>query len=66
MNPGQPIVLDLAKVTFLEGSILHWLGDICVVTGHPVVLRNTPPSVRRILDFAATVAPDDDAWVYRE
>jgi anti-anti-sigma factor len=61
--PGRAIVLDLAQLTFMDGSVIHWLVEICDATGHPVVLRNVSPVVRRILDITATLGPDRDAWV---
>src|SRR5262245_40411739 len=63
MVPGRPIVLDLAQLTFIESSAIHWLVEVCDTTGHPVVLRNVSPVVRRILDITAAVDSDGDAWV---
>ena len=59
-----PVVLDLEQLIFLDSSAMH-----CVIktwqtwqaSGHPVVLHNTSPSVRRILDLG-TVEPE--AWVF--
>src|SRR5262245_34123205 len=64
MVPGRAIVLDLAQLTFMDSSVIHWLVETCNETGHPVVLRNASPVVRRILDIAATVSLDSDAWVF--
>jgi anti-anti-sigma factor len=64
MAPGRVIVLDLAQLTFMDSSVIHWLVEICDATGHPVVLRNASPVVRRILDIATTVDADSDAWVF--
>jgi hypothetical protein len=46
--PSRPIVLDLAQVTFMDTGAIHWLVEVCDATGHPVVLRNVSPVVRRI------------------
>ena len=62
--PGRVIVLDLAQLTFMDSSVIHWLVETCDASGHPVVLRNASPVVRRILDIAATVDFDGDAWVF--
>jgi anti-anti-sigma factor len=64
MAPGRAIVLDLAQLTFMDSSVIHWLVEICDATGHPVVLRNASPVVRRILDIATTMDFDGDAWVF--
>jgi anti-anti-sigma factor len=63
MAPGTAVVLDLAHLTFMDSSVIHWLVETCDSTGHPVVLRNASPAVRRILDVTATLGPDGDAWV---
>lgn len=63
MVSGRPIVLDLAQLTFIESSVIHWLVEVCDATGHPVVLRNVSPAVRRILDITRSVDSDGDAWV---
>jgi anti-anti-sigma factor len=64
MGPGRTVVLDLAQITFMDSSVIHWLVEVCDATGHPVVLRNASPVVRRILDIATTVHFDGDAWVF--
>jgi anti-anti-sigma factor len=64
MAPGRAIVLDLAQLTFMDSSVIHWLVEVCDATGHPVFLRNASPVVRRILDIATTVHFDGDAWVF--
>jgi len=64
MAPGRVIVLDLSQVTFLDSSAIHWLVETCDATDHPVVLRDPPPVVRRVLDDVLTVDSDGDAWVY--
>ena len=38
--PGRQIVLDLAQLTFIELSAIHWLVEVCDATGYSVVLRN--------------------------
>lgn len=50
--PGEPIILDLAQLTFLETSAIHCLIRNGAKSGHPVVLRNASAGVRRILDRA--------------
>jgi anti-anti-sigma factor len=50
--PGEPIILDLAQLTFLETSAIRCLIRNGAKSGHPVVLRNASASVRRILDRA--------------
>src|SRR5262245_41807121 len=62
--PGRPIVLDLAQLTFMDSSVIHWLVETCDATGHPVVLRNASPVGRRILDIGTIVDADGDAWVF--
>jgi anti-anti-sigma factor len=52
MVPGQPIILDLAQLTFLETSAIHCLIRTGARSGHAVVLRNASAGVRRILDRA--------------
>jgi anti-anti-sigma factor len=49
MVPGQPIVLDLADLTFLDTSGMHCFVRTFEATGHPVVLLNASRSLRRIL-----------------
>ena len=62
--PGRAIVLDLAHLTFMDNNVIHWLVEISDATGHPVVLRNASPTIRRILDIATTVDFDSEAWVF--
>ena len=66
MAPGRAIVFDLAQLTFIDSSAIHWFVEICDETGHPVILRNTSPLVRRILDIVARVDADGDAWIYAD
>jgi anti-anti-sigma factor len=64
MAPGRAVVLDLAHLTFMDSSVIHWLVETWDSTGHPVVLRNASPVVRRILDVTANLGPDGHAWVF--
>jgi len=50
MAPGRPVVLDLEQLFFLDSSAMHCFIRTWQASGHPVVLLNTTPSVRRILD----------------
>jgi anti-anti-sigma factor len=59
--PGEPIILDLAQLTFLETSAIHCLIRNGAKSGHPVVLRNASASVRRILDRADA---QSHAWTF--
>jgi anti-anti-sigma factor len=61
MVPGQPIVLDLAELTFLDSSAVHCFVRAGAETGHPVVLHNASPTVWRILDL---LSPRSEAWVF--
>jgi anti-anti-sigma factor len=63
MVPGEPVVLDLAQLTFLDSAAVHCLVRTWTATGHPVVLRNTSPTVRRILELADEKA-EPDAWAF--
>lgn len=63
VRAGRPIRLDLAQLTFIESSVIHWFVEICDATGHPVELRNVSPTIRRILDLTASIGMDGDAWV---
>ena len=62
--PGRAVVLDMAQLTFMDSSVIHWLVEVCDETGHPVVLRNVSPVVRRILDITTVVDSDGDAWIF--
>ena len=62
--PGRAVVLDLAQLTFMDSSVIHWLVEVCDETGHPVLLRNVSPVIRRILDITTVVDADGDAWVF--
>jgi anti-anti-sigma factor len=57
---GQPIILDLAQLSFMDSSAIHCFVRAAAESGRPVVLRNSSPVVRRILDIGTT---DPIAWV---
>jgi anti-anti-sigma factor len=59
--PGQPIVLDLAELTFLDTSAMHCLVKTFETTGRPVVLLNASRSLRRILGY---MTQQPEAWVF--
>ena len=61
MVPGQPIVLDLADLTFLDTSGMHCFVTTFEATGHPVVLLNASRSLRRILGH---MTQQPEAWVF--
>jgi anti-anti-sigma factor len=61
MVPGQPIVLDLADLTFLDTSGMHCLVGTFEATGHPVVLLNASRALRRILGH---MTQEPEAWVF--
>ena len=61
MVPGQPIVLDLAQLSFLDSSAVHCFSRVRGESGHPVVVMSASASVRRILDL---VTLDPQAWVF--
>ena len=61
MVPGQPIVLDLANLTFLDSSAMHCLVRTFEATSRPVVLRNTSRALRRILGY---MTQQPEAWVF--
>lgn len=46
---GRPIVFDLAEVSFMDSSGLGVLVKTNLA-GHPVILRNASPIVRRIIE----------------
>lgn len=58
---GQPVILDLAQLTFLDSSAIHCFIRTCEASRHPVVLLNTTSPVRRILDFGM---PESEAWKF--
>ncbi len=64
MVPGRTIVLDLACLKFIDSNVIHWLVEVFEVTGTPVVLRNTPRAARILLDVAAIVGANGEAWVF--
>src|SRR6266511_2916530 len=59
--PGTPIILDLTQVSFLDSSAIHCFLKTWHASGHPVVLLNTSPSARRVLDLATLEA---EAWLF--
>jgi anti-anti-sigma factor len=63
MVPGQPVVMDLAQLTFLDSSAIHLFIRTCATSGHPVVLRDASSKVRRIL-YLADGKLQPDAWVF--
>jgi anti-anti-sigma factor len=63
MVPGQPIVLDLADLTFLDSSAMHCLVRTFEATGRPVVLQNASRALRRILGH---MTQDPEAWIFAE
>ena len=58
---GQPIVLDLADLTFLDTSGMHCFVTTFEATGRPVVLLNASRSLRRILGH---MTQQPEAWVF--
>jgi anti-anti-sigma factor len=63
MVPGQPIVLDLADLTFLDSSAMHCLVRTFEATGRPVVLQNASRALRRILGH---MSQEPEAWIFEE
>jgi anti-anti-sigma factor len=59
--PGQPIILDLAQLTFLDTSAVHCFVRTFEATGRPVVLLNASRSLRRILGY---MTQQPEAWVF--
>ena len=59
--PGQPIVLELAELTFLDSSAMHCLVGTFEATGRPVVLQNASRALRRILGH---MTQEPEAWVF--
>ena len=59
--PGQPIVLDLAQLNFLDTSAVHCFVRTFEATGCPVVLLNASRSLRRILGY---MTQQPEAWVF--
>jgi anti-anti-sigma factor len=63
MVQGQPIILDLAQLNFMDSSGILCLFKTWYTSGHPVVLRNPSTTVRRILDLVEEgLIPQ--AWVF--
>jgi anti-anti-sigma factor len=63
MVPGQPIVLDLADLTFLDSSAMHCLVRTFEATSRPVVLQNASRALRRILGH---MTQEPEAWIFEE
>jgi len=63
MVSGQPIVLDLLDLTFLDSSAMHCLVRTFEATGRPVVLQNASRALRRILGH---MTQEPEAWVFDE
>jgi anti-anti-sigma factor len=63
MVSGQPIVLDLADLTFLDSSAMHCLVRTFEATGRPVVLQNASRALRRILGH---MTQEPEAWIFEE
>ena len=61
MVPGEPIVLDLADLTFLDSSAIHCFVRTFEATGRPVVLQNASRALRRILGH---MTQQPEAWVF--
>jgi anti-anti-sigma factor len=61
MVPGEPIVLDLADLTFLDSSAIHCFARTFEATGRPVVLQNASRALRRILGH---MTQQPEAWVF--
>jgi anti-anti-sigma factor len=61
MVPGQPIVLDLAGLTFVDTSGMHCFVRTFEATGHLVLLLNASRSLRRIL---GCMTQQPEAWVF--
>jgi len=49
---GQPPVLNLAELTFLDSSGIRAILQIAAAKGQGVALRNLPPNIKRVLDVA--------------
>jgi anti-anti-sigma factor len=64
MVPGQPVVLDLAQLTFLDSSAIHLFIRTCASSGHPVVLRETTSTVRRNPGSGRDGQLHPEAWVF--
>jgi anti-anti-sigma factor len=59
--PGQPVILDLAQLSFLDSSAIHCFNTTRYVSGHPVVLLNATSTARRILNLGMR---QPEAWVF--
>jgi ABC-type transporter Mla MlaB component len=63
MGAGQAVIMDMAQLTYLDSSAIHCLVRTWMATGHPVVLQNTTPAVRRILSLSDGEG-EPEAWVF--
>jgi anti-anti-sigma factor len=63
MIAGQAVIMDMAQLTFLDSNAIHCLVRTWKATGHPVVLQNTTPAVRRILALSDGEG-EPEAWVF--
>jgi anti-anti-sigma factor len=61
--PGQPIVLDMVDLTFMDSSAMHCLVRTFEATGRPVVIQNASRALRRILGH---MTQEPEAWVFDE
>jgi anti-anti-sigma factor len=59
--PGQPVILDLAQLTFLATAAIPCLIRTWDASGHPVLLRNSSAAVRR---FLALADGQSHAWTF--
>jgi len=64
MVRGEAIVLDIAHVTFLGSMAIACIVRTNEATGRPVVLRNTPTRLRRVLNLVDPPPHSLRAWVY--
>ena len=63
MVPGQPIVLDLADLSFLDSSAMHCLVRTFEATGRQVVHQNASRARRRILGY---MTQEPEAWIFED
>jgi anti-anti-sigma factor len=47
-----PVVLDASQLTFLDSSGIRAMLELAAQCAAPVILRNPPPMVRRVLAMA--------------
>jgi anti-anti-sigma factor len=63
-RPGSRVTLDLGGVTFIDSAGVHCLIAACKRSGHAIVLRNTTPLVRRVLEIALPTPVADESWEF--